>query len=236
MPQIFLHTPQTLLFDADDTLWENNIYFERAIAAFISYLDHRVHTPEEVREHLNACERATIAKHGYGVGSFRQSLIRCFEHLTDQPLTTERHTRIAAFAESVARADIELMPDVEATLRLLSSRHRLLLVTKGNFVEQMAKLDRSGLGVLFSAVEVPPEKNTAMYRELAERHGCTLGTTWMIGNSPRSDINPALAAGMNAVFIPHNFTWALEHETIDVPPPGRVLLELGRFRDLIQHF
>src|ERR1019366_10254832 len=79
---------QTLLFDADDTLWENNIYFERAISAFISYLDHRIHTPDEVREHLNTCERATIANHGYGLRSFRKSLIACFEQLTDQRVTS----------------------------------------------------------------------------------------------------------------------------------------------------
>ena len=78
---------QILLIDADDTLWENNIYFERAIAAFISYLDHRVHTPEEVRERLNHIERATIAAHGYGLQSFRRSLVTCFEHLADAPVT-----------------------------------------------------------------------------------------------------------------------------------------------------
>ena len=103
---------QTLLFDADDTLWENNIYFERAIAAFISYLDHRVHTDEEVREHLNLCERATIAKHGYGLQSFRRSLIDCFEQLSDEPVTAEKHDRIVSFVRSIAEQEIELLPDV----------------------------------------------------------------------------------------------------------------------------
>ncbi len=229
-------SPQTLLFDADDTLWENNIYFERAIAAFISYLDHRVHTREEVREHLNTCERATIARHGYGLKSFRRSLIACFEQLSDEPVTPEKHARIVAFTESIAEAQIELLPGVEPTLRTLAQRHRLLLVTKGDLNEQTDKLERSGLSPFFSAVEVPPEKDGSMYRELADRHGCELSATWMIGNSPRSDINPALAAGMNAVFIPHDFTWALEHESVDPPPPGRTLLELGRFSDLLQHF
>src|SRR5579875_1293365 len=182
---------QTLLFDADDTLWENNIYFERAIAAFISYLDHRVHTREEVREHLNTCERATIAKHGYGLRSFRKSLINCFEQLTDEPVTPEKHARIVAFAESIADQEIELMPDVEPTLRALAKRHRLLLVTKGDAEEQLDKLNRSGLQAFFVAVEVPHEKNDSMYRELATRHRCELDNTWMIGNSPRSDINPA---------------------------------------------
>ena len=227
---------QTLLFDADDTLWENNIYFERAIAAFISYLDHRVHTPQEVREHLNGCERLTIAMHGYGVQSFRRSLISCFEQLTAEPVTADKHARLVAFAESVAAQDIELLPEVESTLHTLATRHRLLLVTKGDYGEQTEKLRRSGLGDFFSAVEVPAEKTATMYRTLAARHGCEPASTWMIGNSPRSDINPALAAGLNAVFLPHHSTWALEHEIVDAPPAGQTLLELGRFADLLHHF
>src|ERR1700744_6001408 len=90
-------SPQTLLIDADDTLWENNLYFERAIASFISYLDHRVHTREEAREHLNMCERATIAQYGYGLQSFPRSLVRCFEELSDSPVTPDKHERIVAF-------------------------------------------------------------------------------------------------------------------------------------------
>jgi len=228
--------PQTLLFDADDTLWENNIYFERAIAAFISYLDHRVHTREEVREHLNTCEHATISKYGYGLASFRRSLIDCFEQLSDEPITPEKHARIVAFTESIATSEIELLPAVEPTLRALSSRHRLLMVTKGNHDEQHDKVERSGLKDLFIAIEVLPEKNESAYRELVARHACDPANTWMIGNSPRSDVNPALAAGLNAIFIPHDFTWALEHETVDTPPAGQHLLELSTFADLTQHF
>ena len=229
-------TSQTLLFDADDTLWQNNIYFERAIASFISYLDHRVHTREEVREHLNSCERATIAKHGYGLRSFRRSLVDCFEQLSDAPITPEKHARIQSFAQSIADQEIELLDGVADTLRVLSERHRLILVTKGNSEEQEDKLERSGLRDLFTAVEVPAEKNEAEYRALAARHACDAGCTWMIGNSPRSDINPALAAGLNAVFIPHDFTWVLEHEVIDAPAHGERLLELTRFSELLDHF
>ena len=225
-----------MLFDADDTLWENNIYFEQAIAAFISYLNHRVHTREEVREHLNNCERATIGKHGYGVKSFQKSLIACFEQLTAEPASPEKHARIVAFADSIATQEIELLPDVEPTLKVLASRHSLLLVIKGDSAEQTDKLQRSGLSHYFSSVEVPHEKTADMFRDLAARHRCELAGTWMIGNSPRSDINPALAAGLNAVFIPHDFTWALEHEAIDPPPAGQTFLELSRFSDLLQHF
>jgi len=227
---------QTLLFDADDTLWENNIYFERAIAAFISYLDHRVHTNEEVREHLNLCERATIAEHGYGLQSFRRSLVACFEQLTDTEITPEKHARIVAFTESISMAEIELLPNVAETLKDLSQRHRCILVTKGNLEEQTDKLDRSGLKPFFSAVEVLAEKKESAYRELIDRHVCDCANTWMIGNSPRSDVNPALAAGLNAIFVPHDFTWVLEHEVVDSPPDGQTLLELPSFADLLKHF
>jgi putative hydrolase of the HAD superfamily len=229
-------TPQTLLFDADDTLWENNIYFERAIAAFISYLDHKVHTNEEVREQLNLCERVTIAQYGYGLQSFRRSLVRCFEQLSDTEVTPEKHARIVSFTESIASQEIELLPDVHETLAELSKRHRCILVTKGDRVEQNDKLDRSGLSAYFAAIEVLAEKKESAYREIVQRYGCDAPQTWMIGNSPKSDVNPALAAGLNAIFLPHDYTWVLEHEVVDVPPPGQTLLELGSFASLAQQF
>lgn len=227
---------QTLLFDADDTLWENNIYFESAISSFISYLDHRAHTPEEVREHLNHVERATIKEHGYGLRSFRKSLIDCFEQLSGAPVTPEKHARIASFAKSIADQQIELLPDVSPTITNLATRHRCILVTKGDDAEQRDKLHRSGLAPHFAAVEVLPEKNDAAYRDLARHYQCDHGRTWMIGNSPKSDINPALAAGLHAIFIPHGSTWVLEHELLNQPPAGQHLLELPSFADLAQHF
>jgi putative hydrolase of the HAD superfamily len=231
-----LPTPQTLLFDADDTLWENNIYFEQAIASFISYLDHQTHTPDEVREHLNLCEHQSIAAHGYGLTSFRRSLITCFERLSNAPVTPEKHARILSFTDALAEHQIELLPGVDSTLAVLATRHRLLLVTKGNHGEQTAKLERSGLAPYFTAVEVLAEKHEAAYRTLIDRHICEPQTTWMIGNSPKSDINPSLAAGLNAVFIPHDFTWVLEHESIALPPAGQKLLELPGFAALLSHF
>ena len=228
--------PQTLLFDADDTLWENNIYFEQAITAFISYLDHRVHTAEEVREHLNHCERATIAEFGYGIRSFQRSLILCFEQLSDGPITPEKHERIVSFARSIADREIELLTGVEETLRQLHTRHALYLVTKGNQEEQMDKLERSGVISYFAGIEVLAEKNPAAYAELVQRHKFDPAKTWMIGNSPRSDINPSLSVGLNAIFIPHDFTWVLEHEVVDQPTGDARLLELATFADLLKHF
>jgi putative hydrolase of the HAD superfamily len=227
---------QTLLIDADDTLWENNIYFERAITAFISYLDHRVHTPGEVREHLNRVEHATIAERGYGLESFRHSLAVCFEQLADLPLTEEKRQRIHSFAQSIADQEIELLAGVAETLPELAQRHRILLVTKGNPDEQSDKLHRSGIAEFFAAVEVLEEKHEAAYRSLMAKHSCDASATWMIGNSPKSDINPALAAGLHAIFIPHDFTWVLEHESVNRPPTGQTLLELAKFAELGMHF
>ena len=195
-----------------------------------------MHTPEEVRERLNHVERATIAAHGYGLQSFRKSLIRCFEQLTATEMTPDKHDRIVSFVNSIAEQEIELLPRVAETLAELAGRHRCILVTKGDPGEQHDKLQRSGLAAMFEAVEVLPEKAEAGYREVIERHACEPDRTWMVGNSPRSDINPALAVGLNAVFIPHDFTWVLEHETVALPPPGRTLLEFATFADLLSKF
>lgn len=229
-------TQQTLLFDADDTLWENNLYFERAIASFISLLDHRVHTPQEVRGHLNAAEQATIAAHGYGLKSFRRSLVNCFEQLSDGAVTEAKHSRIVSFVDAIAEQQMELLPGVAETLQGLAQGHTCLLVTKGDPDEQREKLERSGLAHAFTAIEVLREKHRDAYRDVVERHGCNPQVTWMIGNSPKSDINPALAAGLHAVFIRHEHTWVLEHQALDSPPAGQTLLQLQCFPALAEYF
>jgi putative hydrolase of the HAD superfamily len=230
MPQ--LPPGQTLLIDADDTLWENNVYFERAIAAFISYLDHREYSPVQVRAALNEVERETILTHGYGLPSFTRSLVTCFERLSQAPMTEEKTERILGFARSIAEQEIELLPGVAETLAELATRHRLILMTKGNHAEQADKVGRSGLAGYFSAVEIAAEKDPAAYREVLARHGLASRTSWMIGNSPKSDINPALAAGLNAVFLFHKDTWVLEHATLDPAPRGQQLIELDAFAKL----
>lgn len=237
MTEILQFAPeQTLLIDADDTLWENNIYFERAIAAFISFLNHRKYTREQVREKLNEVERENVREHGYGLISFRRALVTCFERLTTGPIPPEKHEQIMSFAQSIADQEIELLDGVAETLPALASRHRLILMTKGNQAEQADKLARSGLAQHFNAVEVPREKDPDAYREVCERHKLELGTTWMIGNSPRSDINPALACGLNAVYIHHPHTWVLEHEILDPAPEGQRLLEAASFGELVNWF
>jgi len=227
---------QTLLIDADDTLWENNIYFERAIAKFISFLDHREHSPEQVRLVLNEVERSSIATHGYGLHSFTHSLVKTFEKLSVDPVTPELQDRIRSFAHQIADHPIEILPGVPETLKYLGERHHLILMTKGHPAEQSGKIERSGLKEYFSAIEIVAEKDESTYRSAIAKYALATDVTWMIGNSPKSDINPALAAGLHAIFIPHNNTWVLEHEQVAIAPVPQQLLVVDRFGDLRNHF
>lgn len=239
MPVTAAEVPQTLLIDADDTLWENNRYFEQAIANFITFLDHKEHSREQVREVLNQVERESIATHGYGLHSFAHSLVTTFERLAVEPVAPETHAKIWSFAHFIAEHPMELIDGVPETLAYLSARgHRMILLTKGNPAEQTGKVERSGLRDYFTAVEIVAEKHRQAYAEIAEKYALLRETTWMVGNSPKSDINPAIAAGLNAIFVPHDMTWVLEHETIEPPPEGSAqkLLVLEGFRQLQQHF
>ncbi|HSM86428.1 MAG TPA: HAD hydrolase-like protein [Candidatus Limnocylindrales bacterium] len=229
--------PQTLLVDADDTLWENNVYFEQAIADFIERLNHQHMSPQEVRLFLNQVERETILERGYGSHSFAHSLVKCFEQLSESPVTPALHEFIWGFAHKVSNYPIELIPGVPETLEYLSGRqHQLIVMTKGDITEQAGKVERSGIKSYFAAVEIVAEKEPSIYKEIVAKYELVPATTWMIGNSPRSDINPAMAAGINAVFVPHDMTWVLEHETVDSPPDGVRLLEVERFAQLRNHF
>jgi putative hydrolase of the HAD superfamily len=227
---------QTLLIDADDTLWENNIYFERAIARFISFLNHREYSPEQVREILNGVERENIVTHGYGLHSFAHALVSTFERLSVEPVTPELHAKIHSFAHTIADHPVEILPDVPETLQHLASRHHLILMTKGAIAEQSGKIERSGLKEYFAAVEIVAEKDVPTYHSIVGKYGLSPDTTWMIGNSPKSDINPALSAGLNAVFVPHGNTWILEHDEVAEPTPPSRLLTVETFGQLRQHF
>ena len=229
-------TPQTLLFDADDTLWENNIYFERAITGFVDLLAHATWSPEEVRSAFNDLEHERVALHGYGALSFRASLLAAIERFHGRACKEAETVRIHELTASILDATVELLPGVRETLTELATRHTLFLMTKGAMEEQTGKLRRSGLEPLFTHVEVVREKHRDAYLDLRSRHRHDTATTWMIGNSPKSDINPALAAGLHAIFLPHPNTWILEHEAVAGAPQGQHLLHLESIRDLLQIF
>ena len=224
-----------LIFDADDTLWENNIHFECAIEDFLDFLAHSTLSRDEVRAVLDEIELANIGVHGYGSAAFTRNLRLCYEHLAERQIAEEDLRTVMAFGERILAQPIELLDGVEATLALLAARHDLTLLTKGHHEEQRLKIDRSGIGSYFRHAEVVPEKDAAAYGALVARLELDPARTWMIGNSPKSDINPALTAGLNAVFIPHHATWRLEHQELAPAEPGRLLV-LERFRDLERHF
>jgi len=223
---------QNLLIDADDTLWENNIYFERAITDFISFLNHRQHTPDEVRHVLYDVERENILQYGYGMHSFANALVICFERLSVEPVSPELHETIRGIAYQIAEHPMEFLPEVPETLADLSGRHRLFMVTKGNIIEQLGKVERSGLKEYFTAIEVVAEKDVAAYHAVVEKYGLVRDLTWMIGNSPKSDINPALEAGLHAVFVPHDNTWMLERDELRSHAAEGWLLQVESFGHL----
>ena len=227
---------QTLLIDADDTLWENNIYFERAIANFISFLNHHEFSPEQVREVLNDVERECIISHGYGLHSFAHALVQTFERLAVEPLTPALHETISGFAHTIAEHPVEILAGVPETLQYLGGRHHLILLTKGAMAEQSGKVERSGLKEYFSAVEIVAEKDVSTYESIISKYGLVPDISWMIGNSPKSDINPALYAGLNAVFVPHGDTWVLEHEELATAQPPSRLIVVEKFAGLREHF
>lgn len=226
---------QHLIFDADDTLWENNIYFEAAFAEFVAFLDHSHLSALEVRAVLDEIEIVNAKLHGYGSKNFGRNLQQAYQHLAERHIHEEDLRTVMSFAERILAQPIELLDGVAETLEELAGRHELTLFTKGDPEEQRLKVDRSGLARYFGHCEIVKEKHAPAYRELLERRGSNPEQTWMIGNSPKSDINPALECGMNAVFVPHARTWGLELQEIRNAGPGR-LLTVERFRDLRTHF
>ena len=201
---------QSLIFDADDTLWENNIYFEAAFDQFCDFLAHSSMSPADVRAVLDEIEIANSKIHGYGSRNFGNNLKACYRRLAERQIADHDLKAVMQFAHDILDRPIELLDGVQQTIEELSSRHDLTLFTKGDPEEQQMKIERSGLSPHFAHAAIVKEKNEVTYRQLTEERGFDPKQTWMIGNSPKSDIQPALTAGLNAVFVPHPRTWGLE--------------------------
>jgi putative hydrolase of the HAD superfamily len=227
-------TRQHLIIDADDTLWENNIYFERAFEEFVAFLDHSSLGPREVRDVLDEMEEANARIHGYGSLNFGRNLGQCYQHLAEREISEDDLGTVMGFAERILECPMEVIPGVPETLAYLAERHDLTLFTKGHVDEQKLKIDRSGLGGYFAHAAIVKEKDAAAYRRLVAERGMDAEVTWMIGNSPKSDVNPALEAGLNAVFVPHAHTWVLENQ--ELRPGKGQLLVLEKFEDLRERF
>jgi putative hydrolase of the HAD superfamily len=224
-----------LLIDADDTLWENNIYFENAFDSFCDFLDHSLLTPLQVREVLNEIELVNAKIHGYGSMNFGRNLQQAYRNLTEREIRAEDLEHVLSLAARILEQPLEMIEGVEETLAYLSQRHQLTMFTKGHPEEQRMKIDRSGVGRFFCHTAIVKEKDAAAYHGIVTERQWDTGETWMIGNSPKSDINPALEAGLNAVLVPHEHTWVLERQDLR-PAQGGRFLTVGRFADLRLHF
>lgn len=223
-----------LIFDADDTLWENNVLFERALDDYVDWLVRPTLDRDRIRTVFRELEAANLVAHGYGSQVFLRTLADAFEQLMRRPANDLERRRIDELTAALREQRVELIPGVADTLDELRGRYRLQLLTKGDQAEQQRKIDVSGLVRFFDAVDIVPEKDAEVYRRLAKEYGLPVDETWMIGNSPKSDILPARAAGMNAVFIPNANTWILEQTELDPSDAG--VLQLNSFAELTDHF
>jgi putative hydrolase of the HAD superfamily len=222
----------TLIVDADDTLWENNIYYEQCIAAFVEMMMTQGFGREGAERTVETVERERIPQVGYAPEEFARSLVIAYQRLCeshDRPIEDEVSDAVWEIGRAVIEYPIVLLDGVAETLARLSGHCRLLLLTKGDREAQESKLARSGLVHLFDRVHIVPEKDAEVIRGLLARYGLEPERTWMVGNSPRSDINPALEAGIGAIYVPHPNTWELEHE--EIAEPERVVV-LNGFREL----
>lgn len=227
---------RALLLDADDTLWESNIYFLEANAAFRELMASLGHRGDEAERVQAQAELELIAAQGYGPGAYADSLELAYRRLegrVGRTASPEMVARCRALADVIYRPPIRLLPGVAEALQALRPSSLLALVTKGDEHTQRNKLQRSGLAPLFDYVRVLGEKDEAAYRRLTAEWRLDPERTYMVGNGPRSDINPAVAAGLWAIYIPHAHTWVAEREPIR--EPHRVT-QLARLADLPAFF
>ena len=197
-------------FDGDDTLWHSETHFDLTQTAFRDLL--RRHVPDaDVDRRLAEMEMKNLSVYGYGVKSFTLSMLETAIELTEARIPASDLEVILGWGKKMLLEPTKLLDGVEATLRDLSQKYDLLLVTKGDLFDQEGKLARSGLGELFLGVEIVSEKDTDTYRGIFERRGIQLQDFVMVGNSLRSDVVPVVELGGRAVHIPYQVTWHHEH-------------------------
>lgn len=226
----------TICFDADDTLWHNERFFRLTQDRFADLLrDHA--DPDHLAERLLAAERRNIGHYGFGIKGFVLSMIETALEVTDHRVPGSVIAEIIAAGQEMLRHPIELLPGVQDTIDALSGEFTLLLVTKGDLLDQERKLAQSGLGEVFDGVEIVSDKTAGVYAAIFARHGTRAGQALMAGNSLKSDVNPVIEAGGWGVYVPHGAAWALEAATPPEDHPRyrriRTLAELPRLvRDI----
>jgi len=221
-------------FDADDTLWHNERFFQLTQQRFAELLAGHG-DPGHIARRLLEAERRNLEFYGYGVKGFTLSMIETALEVTEGGVPASVISDILAFGREMLRHPVETLPYASETLAELADSHRLILITKGDLFDQERKLAQSGLGDFFTAVEIVSDKTMATYQRIFSRHGDGAGHAMMVGNSLRSDIVPAIAAGSWGVHVPHELTWALEHEEApETDPRFRRICDLGELVELVR--
>lgn len=209
--------------DADDTLWENETFFRVTEAEFVALLaDHG--EAEAITQRLYEVERANLERFGYGIKGFMLSMVQTAIELTDGGVDGRAIRRILDLGQEMLAHPVELIAGVPEALDALEGR-RLLLITKGDLMDQERKIAASGLAERFSAVEILADKTPEAYARVLGRHEIAPEGFLMAGNSMKSDVLPVLELGGHAAFLPHDLTWAVEHA--DAPDHPRLHLLTG---------
>ncbi|RDL45932.1 HAD family hydrolase [Marinomonas piezotolerans] len=221
-----LKTPiTTIAFDADDTLWRNEDFFQTTQQSFVNLLS-AYHSKEYILEHLNSVQVRNLANFGYGIKGFTLSMIETAIELTDGRISGYEIHQIIKLAKEMLSSPVDVLPGIEALLKSLKGRCQLMVITKGDLLDQEGKIARSGLSRYFDFYEVVSKKDRATYENLFQRLQISLSDVLMIGNSVRSDILPILDAGGHALHVPYHTTWSHEevqdHELTDYPQISRV--------------
>ena len=224
----------TLLVSADDTLWENNVFFERIIEQFLTLVEPFGYARGYARHVLNETERLNIRQHGYGVRSFARSLEETYVKLGGKLAQRSGVQEVSALVAELESTPPHVLEGVPETLQYLSERHRMILFTQGESAEQAGKVERSGLQGFFEAIEIIGEKSAEAFDELVHKHHVVKSHGWLVGNSPHGDILPALQAGLNAALVPHPGTG--EQELMELQHGTGKLLIVSSFRELRNHF
>lgn len=200
----------TIGFDADDTLWQNESFFRLTQDRFSALLANYAEE-DHLHTQLLAAERRNLGHYGFGVKGFTLSMIETAIEVTEGRVPSLVIAEIMAAGREMLAHPIELLPHARSAVKTLARSHRVVLITKGDLLDQERKLAQSGLGDLFHGVEIVSDKTAKSYSAIFARHGTGADQAMMIGNSLKSDVLPALAAGAYGVHIPHGMTWALEH-------------------------
>jgi len=220
-------------FDADDTLWQNEQYYKLTESHFRGLLSEFAEG-EHVSERLLEAEKRNLAHYGFGIKGFTLSMIETALDITEGRAPSSVISEILGIGRDLLSHPVECLPHARDALEALSGKYFLVLITKGDLFDQERKLAQSGLGDYFDAVEIVSDKNATTYRRIFGKHGEGPERSMMIGNSLKSDIVPAIAAGAWGVFVPHELTWVLEH--VDKPeeaPRFREIPDLGHVPELV---